>query len=124
MINTKHVNFLKQIRSSIKLYSLKKQSNYYIKNKDQILKTSVKEITRNIENDKIFIRTYETDNQSLIEKGTKYNIEKLEFTRHVLENSKNLISGAIGENLVVKEIKKPPVTTLFMIFICTTMLLI
>ena len=28
------------------------------------------------------------------------------YTRDVLENLKNLISGAIGENLVVNEIKK------------------
>lgn len=106
IIDTKDVNFLKKIISNVKLYSLKKQSNYFIKNKNEILNTSVKEITRNIQNDEIFIREYETNRQTLIEKRAKSEIEKLEYIRNVIENSRNLISGAIGENLVVKEIKK------------------
>ena len=42
----------------------------------------------------------------MIEKRSKSEIEKIDYTLNVLENSKNLILGAIGENLVVKEIKK------------------
>ena len=106
IINTKDVNFLKKIISSVKLYSLKKQSNYFIKNKNELLSASLKEITKKIQNDKFFIKEYETKKQNLIEKRTKSKIEKLEYTKNVLENSKNLISGALGESLVVKEIKK------------------
>ena len=51
-------------------------------------------------------RIIREEKQKLIEKRSKPEIEKLEYTRNVLENSKNLISGAIGENLVVKEIEK------------------
>ena len=106
IIKTKNVNFLKKLISSIKLYSLKKQSNYFIKNKNKFISASVKEITRNIKNDELFIKEYDTGKQNLIEKRAKSETKKLEHTRNVLENSKNLISGAIGENLVVKEIKK------------------
>jgi hypothetical protein len=106
IIKTKEINFLKKLISSIKLYSLKKQSNYFIKNKNELISSSVIEITRNIENDELFIKEYETEKQNLIEKRAKSEIEKLEYTRNVLENLRNLISGAIGENLVVKEIKK------------------
>ncbi len=106
IINNKDVNFLKKLISITKLYSLKKQSNYFIKNKNELISSSVKDITKNIENDELFIKEYETEKQNLIKKRTKSEIEKLEFTRNVLENSRNLISGAIGENLVVKEIKK------------------
>ena len=49
---------------------------------------------------------YETGKESLIENRAKPQIDKLEYTRNILESSRNLISGAIGENLVVKEIKK------------------
>lgn len=42
----------------------------------------------------------------MIEQRAKSKIDKIENTRYVLENARNLISGAIGENLVVKEIKK------------------
>ncbi len=105
-IKVKDANFLKKLISSIRIYFLKKQSNFLVKNKTKQISLSVKDITINIENDELFIRQYETEKQNLIEKRTKSKIKKLEHTRNVLENSKNLISGAIGENLVVKEIKK------------------
>ncbi len=105
-IKVKDANFLKKLISSIRVYFFKKQYNYLVKNKTKLISSSVKDITINIENDKIFIKQYETEKQNLIEKRAKSEIEKLEHTRNVLENSKNLISGAIGENLVVKEIKK------------------
>ncbi|MFC6267835.1 nuclease-related domain-containing protein [Frigoriflavimonas asaccharolytica] len=106
IINTNDINFLKKIISSVKLYSLKKQSNYLVKNRNELVNASVKEITRSIENDEIFIREYEADIENLIAERAKSEIQRLEYTRNVLENSRNLISGAIGENLVVKEIKK------------------
>ena len=107
-INTKNNNFFKKILSSVKLYSLKKQSTYYVKNKNRLINSSVKTINRNIENDELFIKEIETDKQKIINNRAKSKIEKLEYTRNILESSRNLISGAIGENLVVKEIKKLP----------------
>ncbi|MFV0590919.1 MAG: nuclease-related domain-containing protein [Draconibacterium sp.] len=105
-INRKENNFIKKLLSSIKLYSLKKQSNYYVKNKTVLINSSVKSIDNNIENDELFIKQYEIKKQSLIENRAKSKIEKLEYTRNILESSRNLISGAIGENLVVKEVEK------------------
>jgi len=105
-IKTNNVNFIKKIISSIKLYSLKKQSNYFIKNKNELLKSTVKELAINIKNDEHFIKEYETEKQNLIEKRAQFETKQLEYTRNVLEDSINLISGAIGENLVVKEIMK------------------
>lgn len=105
-IRTKDLNFLKKIISSITLYTLKKQTNYYVKNKPKLLQLSVKSINQLIENDELFIKAYETEKQNLIEKRAQSKIEQLDFTRTILENSKHLISGAIGENLVVKEIEK------------------
>ena len=71
-----------------------------------MISLSVKSININIESDELFIKKYETEKQNLLEKRAKFKIEKLEYTRYVLERSRNLISGAIGENLVEKEIKK------------------
>lgn len=105
-IKSKENNFLKKLLSSIKLYSLKKQSKYYVANKTKLISSYVKNISRKIENNEIFIRMYETGKESLIENRAKPQIDKLEYTRNILESSRNLISGAIGENLVVKEIKK------------------
>jgi hypothetical protein len=105
-IKSKENNFLKKLLSSIKLYSLKKESKYYVANKTKLISSYVKNISRKIENNELFIRMYETGKESLIENRAKSKIVKLEYTRKVLENSRNLISGAIGENLVVKEIEK------------------
>ncbi len=105
-IKSKDNNFLKKLLSSIKLYSLKKQSKYCVANKTKLISSYVKNISRKIENNEIFIRMYETGKESLIENRAKPQIDKLEYTRNILESSRNLISGAIGENLVVKEIKK------------------
>ncbi|SMC86329.1 nuclease-related domain-containing protein [Cellulophaga tyrosinoxydans] len=99
-------NLIKKLLSSLRHYYLKNQSNHFAKNKSKLISLSIKEISKNIEHDELFIKEYETEKQDLIEKRAKYKIEKLEYTRSILENSKNLISGAIGENLVVKEIKK------------------
>lgn len=104
--NNKGKNFLKKLLLRVKLYFLKKQSNLFINNKTKLINSSVKEISKKIENDELFIKKYEAERQNLIEKRAKSKIEKLEYTRNVLESSRNLISGAIGENLVVKEIKK------------------
>lgn len=105
-LNTKSNNFIKKLLSSIKLYSIKKKYNYYLEHKNRLINSSVRNISQKIQNDEIFIRMYETGKQSLIENRAKSKIAKLEYTRKVLENARNLISGAIGENLVVKEIKK------------------
>lgn len=105
-INTKSNNFIKKLLSRIKLYSLRKQLNFYVLNKTKLLSSSVQYINRNIENDEVFKKMYETGKQGLIENRAKSKIAKLEHTRNILENSRNLISGAIGENLVVKEVKK------------------
>jgi hypothetical protein len=105
-IKNKDNYFFKKLISSIKLYLLKKQLNYYVKNKTKLLNSSVSRINRKIENDEHFIKQYETEKQNLIESRATPKIEKLEYTRDILESSRNLISGAIGENLVVKEVKK------------------
>lgn len=104
--NNKGNNFLKKLLSSVRIYFLKNQSNYFVKNKTELISSVVKDISKNIENDEFFINEYETGKQNLIEKRAKSKIKELEYTREVLENSRNLISGAVGENLVVKEIKK------------------
>ncbi|WP_457610469.1 nuclease-related domain-containing protein [Lutibacter sp.] len=104
--NKKDNNYFKNFLSSIKLYFIKKQLNYIVNNKTKLISSSVNNISKKIESDEIFTKKYKTDKQSLVYKRAKAKIDKLEYTRKVLENLRNLISGAIGENLVVKEIKK------------------
>ncbi|MEP2237484.1 MAG: nuclease-related domain-containing protein [Maribacter sp.] len=101
-----HFSFFNEIISSIKLFYLKKQCNHFIKSKSEALNKAMQPLAQKIKIDEHFIYEYETDKQLLIETRANLKIADLEYTREVLEECKNLISGAIGENLVVKEIKK------------------
>lgn len=104
--NNKEKSFFRKVSSSIRLYVLKNKLKHFQKNEPELISSFIKELSKKIENDELFIKKYETEKQQLIEKRAKPKTEKIEYTRNVLENSKNLISGAIGENLVVKEIMK------------------
>ncbi|MGC1631725.1 MAG: hypothetical protein WA749_06395, partial [Gelidibacter sp.] len=89
----KNGNHLKRILSEVKLYFLKYQFNYFVKNKNKLIDSSVENISDKIKKDEYFTKEYENDRKNLIEKRAKSEIEKLEYTRNVLENSRNLISG-------------------------------
>lgn len=99
-------NIFKKMLYSFQLYTLNKKSKYLVKNRTKRINATAKEITKCIENDYLFITNYKTDKQNLLEKRTRLQIEELEYTYKVVNNLNNLISGAIGENLVVKEIEK------------------
>ena len=105
-INSKDSNFIKKVISRIRLFFIKKQTNHFIQNKIKLISSSVNHITINIQKDEFFIKEYETKKLNLIDNISKPEIERIESIRNVLESSKNLIAGAIGENLVVQEIKK------------------
>jgi len=98
--------FIKKIIDYARLFKSKRQLNFIINNKSNLINSSVNSLTPLIEKDKLFIREYNTNKQNLIKNKAKPKIVKLVFTRKIIENSKNLIAGAIGENLVVKEIQK------------------
>jgi hypothetical protein len=104
--NNKEKSFFRKISSSIRLYFLKNKLKHFLKNKPELINSFIKELSKKIENDELFIKKYVAEKQQLIKKRAKPKTEKIEYTRNVIENSKNLISGAIGENLVVKEIMK------------------
>lgn len=104
--NMKNNNFIKKIISSINLYIIKKRLSYLLNNKTKLIRASVKDLSKKIKIDELFIKEYETNKQSLIDERARSQIDRLEYTRDVLEDLRNLIAGAIGENLVVKEIKK------------------
>ncbi|TVZ60179.1 nuclease-like protein [Flavobacteriaceae bacterium MAR_2010_105] len=99
-------NFFLFIISNINIYFIKNKLNHFVNNKTKMINSSVIYLSNKIKIDELFIKSYERDKQNLINRRAKHKIDKLEYTRNVLENSRNLISGAIGENLVVKEIKK------------------
>ncbi|MFD1014437.1 nuclease-related domain-containing protein [Winogradskyella rapida] len=106
IINQKNQNLIKKIISSIQLYFLKNKVEYFKKNKSKLIQFSVNDISIQIQASEAFIEKFETDKIKFVEERAQSKLEELEYIRQVVEGAKNLISGAIGENLVVKEIKK------------------
>lgn len=104
--SNKNKNFFKKVLFSIRRLIFKNQLNYFQKNKAKLINSSIKEISKEIKSDEHFIKKYKTEKQSIIRKRAKSKIERLEYIYDVIQKSRNLISGAIGENLVVKEINK------------------
>ena len=104
--NQTNKNFFQNIFNNIKLYDTKRKINYYTKNKTYIVNNAVAHLTKRIKDDELFIKTYNLDKNVLIQEKAKPEIKNLKDTRKVIESCKNLIAGAIGENLVVNEINK------------------
>lgn len=100
------MNYLSRILFWIKLQLVKQKLKYLIKNESQIIDSAVKEISKQIEEDENFIHEYNSSRKELIKSRSETKISRLKYTRSVIEGASNLISGAIGESLVVKEIKK------------------
>ena len=102
----KNKNIFKNIFDNIKIYDTKRKLNYLTKNKAYLVSNSVKYLTKQIIDDELFIKNYNLHKNVLIQRIAKSDIADLHYTRKVIESCKNLIAGAIGENLVVKEINK------------------
>lgn len=101
-------NILSRLLYELKLFSLKRRLSNINSNKEFLIKNSVKHLTHQIEREEFFINKFNIDKKSLIEQKAKSQIDDLEYIKKTIESLQNKIAGAIGENLVVKEIKKLP----------------
>mgnify|MGYP000406864528 CR=1 FL=1 len=99
-------NFFLRIFFTLRIYYLKNKYNQYEKSQFSNLENLTKEISKKINNDEFFIKKYKTEKQKIIKKRASKKIAELEHAYNVIQNSRNLIAGAIGENMVVNEINK------------------
>lgn len=86
----------------------RKSLDYYTTNPSDIIENALKSIRKVIENDenKLF---YLVNNKELILNNRSIpEIQKLNFIKDKIENLKPIIAGAVGEDMVVKEIEKLP----------------
>lgn len=104
--NNKNLTLFKKFILGIDIFITKQRLSRFEKNKMNRLNVSLRIISNKINSDERFIKEYETNRQNLIAQSAKSKMKNLEYTRDVVENLKNKIAGAIGENLVVKEIEK------------------
>lgn len=101
-------NVLMKLVNAVKRYSLKAQRQYYLKNQTKLINTAAADLNDQIAQDQSFIRAYETDKNQLVTTRSKSAIDQIDHTLEVIKRSRNLITGAKGEALVVKEIEKLP----------------
>ena len=101
----KNTFFSKQYtRFALKLLGAKmKFIRYYHK---LTLPYSINKIAKQIEKDRELLIKYIENKYSIIEERSKAKIEELEITKEVVLGLNLLIAGAVGENLVVREIEK------------------
>jgi hypothetical protein len=104
--STNKKTFFRSFFDKIKLNSLNSRINYNTKFRSKIIDNSVSYLSNQILHHEQWIKNYRLNKDTLIKKKSKSEIKKLEYTRKVVIDCKRLIAGAIGENLVVKEIQK------------------
>lgn len=91
-------------RFALKLLSAKiKFIRYYHKLTSSY---SINKIAKQIKKDRELLNKYIENKNSIIEERSKAKIEELEITKEVVLGLNLLIAGAVGENLVVREIEK------------------
>jgi|WetSurMetagenome_2_1015567.scaffolds.fasta_scaffold08141_5 hypothetical protein len=101
-------SFLHKIFFGYSLKQQKKLLEYYNSNSQLIILNAIKSIQKIIENDEDKLREFTTKNELIINKRSFRDVQKLNYVKKTIENLHSLIAGAIGENLVVKEIEKLP----------------
>jgi hypothetical protein len=92
-------------------YRLKKQKRlleYYSSNEPEIISNATKNIQETIKNDEKKLKYCNENSELIIDERSLPEIRKLHQLKKTIEDLHSLIAGAIGENLVVKEIEKLP----------------
>jgi len=82
--------------------------HYLEKNYSSIIHRSSKKYRKIIADDSRRVSKLLLHREEIIASRTKKVIDKLEFTKEVVDELSHLIAGAVGENKVVNEIKKLP----------------
>lgn len=101
-------NFFHKIFYTYRLKNQKKSLAYYSLNTPVIITNATKDIQENIVNDENKLKYINENIELIIERRSLPKIEKLNDVKKTIESLHPLIAGAIGENLVVKEIEKLP----------------
>jgi hypothetical protein len=101
-------SFIHKIFYSYSLKQQKKLLEYYSFNSPEIISNAIKNIQEIIENDENKLKNFIKNNELIINERSIPEIQKLNYIKKTIEDLHSLIAGAIGENLVVKEIEKLP----------------
>lgn len=85
---------------------LNRKIAYLQDNFDLIINNSVRDIKTEIYQDSNRVSYISENKQKIIVERSRGEIDKIDYTKKTIDELGNLIAGAIGENLVEREIKK------------------
>ena len=99
-------SFIHKILYGYRLKKQKKLLEYYSSNSPLIILNAIKNIQEIIENDENKLKYFNENHELIINERSLPEVRKLNYIKKTIEDLHPLIAGAVGENLVVKEIEK------------------
>lgn len=108
LLDSKHTNFFNNLIIQFQIKRLIKKNEYLQNNYDNIILNKTQRIEKVIQKDSEDIDYLTNNKRDVIIERSRVGIDNLLYIRDTLNELHPLIAGAIGENLVVKEIKKLP----------------
>lgn len=107
-IKSKHSNVIFRLINMLRHYILAKKITYINENFDKIIQNKSKKIEEKILADQSAIDYILNNKEKELSKRSSKKIERLTYIYETLKGLYSLVSGAVGESLVVKEIEKLP----------------
>lgn len=97
-----------KIAYGLKLRKKEKKLEYYSLNTQEIISCAIKNINDAIINEEKKLENYIKNYENIVRERSQPEIQKLNDLKNTIQGLRPLIAGALGENLVVKEIEKLP----------------
>ena len=107
-LESKDSNVIFGLINKLRSYFINKNLVYITENFDEIIKDKSKTIVKKVLADQSTIDYILNNKENELSKRSRKKYERLTYIHETLQELYPLISGAIGENLVVKEIEKLP----------------
>lgn len=101
-----NTDIISQLWNGLKVFYYRYLLHQHNSNKNSIINSNIRSEYLILNKNKVFVKEFETNKNALVNKRANSYIKDLKYTKEVISGLGNLISGAIGENMVVKEIKK------------------
>ena len=98
--------FLKKVLVYLKLRKLKRKIKYLEANFDQIIYDSIRDIRKEIYDNTRRLEYLSENKQKVLLERSRHEIAEIEYAKKSIDELGPIIAGAIGENLVEKEIGK------------------
>tara|TARA_B110000285_G_scaffold233930_1_gene309210 strand:+ start:1035 stop:2108 length:1074 start_codon:yes stop_codon:yes gene_type:complete len=105
-IDSKESNAIITTFNFFQLIFLKSKKNRLKKNFDKIIFNKTFKLSNRVEKVNDLIYEYKTNKEEIIHNRSRQKVSELDYTKKVIDELYKDIAGAIGENLVVKELKK------------------